>query len=88
MQSLIITGDILLEVIIFFKIGQGYTVILEIVAPESPKNLNLGPVMVETKLYGKSMIEKDLLAVSRRPVMMYYRSTFVFKYLQNFLYAG
>eukprot|EP00942_MAST-04A_sp_MAST-4A-sp1_P002509 g2509.t1 len=75
------TGDQLLEA------GQGYTVILEIVAPESPKNLNLGPVMVETKLYGKSMIEKDLLAVSRRPVMMYYRSTFV-KYLQNFLYAG
>ena len=75
------TGDQLLEA------GQGYTVILEIVAPESPKNLNLGPVMVETKLYGKSMIEKDMLAVSRRPVMMYYRSTFV-KYLQNFLYAG
>jgi hypothetical protein len=67
--------------------GQGYTVILEIVAPESPKNINLGPVMVETKLYGKRISQNDLLAVSRRPVLLNYRSSYV-KYLQNFIYSG
>lgn len=67
--------------------GQGYTIILEMIVPESPKNMNLGPVMIETRLYGNSFSREDLLATSRRPVLLSYRSAFV-KGLQNVVYAA
>ena len=67
--------------------GQAYTIILEMIVPESPKNINLGPVMLETRLYGRSFSREDLLATSRRPVLLTYRSAFV-KSLQNVVYAA
>ena len=39
--------------------GQAYTIILEMIVPESPKNINLGPVMLETRLYGRSFSRED-----------------------------
>jgi hypothetical protein len=66
--------------------GQAYTVVIDLVVPESPVNVEHGPLMVETELFGEKLSSSHLLAKSRRPVFLKYKSTFV-RYLQNVFFS-
>jgi hypothetical protein len=69
----------------FLISGQSYTIVVDLVVPESPLNIDHGPLMIETELFGRELSPEYLLGTSRRPLLLRYKSTFV-RTLQNVLF--